>query len=186
MKAQAGITYAIIDSNNQVSQLFTQESLSEWDENSIHAIPLSDEQTQWVEVGMSYEPNTQTIIQPSIEEYRARKLEFINAMFEQECISIKGEIIPSDEQLSWTIQEEEAKKYSTSHDPSECPMLAILAQTRGIELDTLVAKVLEKNTAYRQAIALLVGNRQKLQDQIEGCNDYKEVLAIKYVSPFLT
>ena len=62
-------------------------------------------------------------------------------------------------------------------------MLNTLSQARGIELEALVLKVLEKNTAYANSMATLIGYRQSLQDKIEACVDFKEVLNIQYISP---
>ncbi len=183
MKAQDNTTYALIQ-GAQVAQLFTKEDIAEWNEEHILALALSEEQKQWVEVGMSYDEASKSILQPTLEEYKQSKLNYINAMFEMECNAIKGEIVPSDEQFSWSIQESEAKAYKASGKSEDCPMLVVLANSRGIELDALVAKVLEKNIAFQQAIAKLVGNRQALQDKVEACTNYKEVLGIEYISPF--
>ena len=43
--------------------------------------------------------------------------------------------------------------------------------------------MLEKNTAYANSMATLIGYRQSLQDKIQACVDFKEVLNIQYISP---
>ena len=182
MKAQDNITYVVI-SANIVSQIFTKEDMSEWNEDNIHVLELSDYEKQWVEIGMQYDEATNSIVQPSLQEYKTKRIEFINTMFELESQSLKGELVAQDEQLSWSIQESEARAYNISKNPQDCPMLNTLSQARGIELEALVLKVLEKNTAYANSIATLIGYRQSLQDKIEACVDFKEVLNIQYISP---
>lgn len=184
MKAQDNVTYALIQSG-QVAQLFTKEDMSEWNEENIHAIALDDEQKQWVEVGMGYDETTDSIIQPTLEEYKHNRLEYINVMFELESREIKGSFVPSDEQVSWEIQVSEAKAYKVSGKSEDCPMLATLAKARGKELSALCDKVIEKNTEFRENIAKLIGNRQALQDRIESCTNISEVLAVEYVSPLI-
>ena len=49
MKAQDNITYVVI-SANIVSQIFTKEDMSEWNEDNIHVLELSDYEKQWVEI----------------------------------------------------------------------------------------------------------------------------------------
>lgn len=183
MEAKPNTTYAIIN-NNQVTQLFTKEIMPQWNEAFITAVPLTKKQKQWVNIGTLYDENTQSFVEPSLDEIKRDQIAYVNANFEKECESIKGEYVPNDEQLSWSIQEEEAKAYWNSENPKLCPMLATLAKSRGIPLQTLVEKVLEKNTQYRQAIAMLVGNRQALQDRIERAESVEAVRAVEYISPF--
>ena len=111
MKAQDNITYVVI-SANIVSQIFTKEDMSEWNEDNIHVLELSDYEKQWVEIGMQYDEATNSIVQPSLQEYKTKRIEFINTMFELESQSIKGDLVPQDEQLSWSIQESEARAYN--------------------------------------------------------------------------
>lgn len=183
MQAKDNTTYALI-SGEVVGQLFTKEDMPEWNEEHIQAIELSEEQKEWVEVGMRFDTTTQSIIKPTLEEFKRQQIEHINYMFEKERVQVIGEFIPDDEQLSWSVQTSEAKSYKQSKDTKDCPMLATLAQLRGIELDSLADKVLEKNTSYCENIAKLIGNRQALQDRIESCQSLEEIMAIEYVSPF--
>ena len=67
MKAQDNITYVVI-SANIVSQIFTKEDMSEWNEDNIHVLELSDYEKQWVEIGMQYDEATNSIVQPSLQD----------------------------------------------------------------------------------------------------------------------
>ena len=179
MQAESGKKYALIN-DFKVVEIFDSSTLSQWDENSILAIPLSAEQEAWVKVGCSYDG--ENILQKTLEEHKQEKLDYVNFCFEQECSAVKGEYIPNDELLTWNLQEAEAKAFSANAQAAT-PLLSTLAKARGLELGALCSKVLEKSTLYSQAVALLVGNRQALQDKIEAATTQKELDAIKYVSP---
>lgn len=180
MKAKNNKTYAVID-NQEVTHIFTKEDLSEWNADDIFTVELTSEQKEWVRVGMKYDTITQTIIQPTLEEYKAQRLEYINRMFDFE-INELTERIPNDERLSWSIQEAEAKDFKRNRNIENCTFLNILAQIRGDDFEELVNKVYEKNEAFNVKLAKLIGNRQVLQKQIENAQDYKAVLAVEYAS----
>ena len=182
MKAQEGKTYALIDSLNVVNLIFDLEIFPEWDENSVLVVELDTATQEWLEVGMSYDPITHTFIQPTLEEYKEKKLNFINAMFELEAQTLK-DIIPNDERLSWDTQKLEAERFLQTGDKTQAPVLEALSLSRGLDINDLAQKVLQKNKAFNENIAKLIGNRQNLQKQIEQATNYKEVLAIEYVSP---
>lgn len=182
MKAQEGKTYALIQ-NAQVAQIFTKNELSEWNEQDLEVKELTTDELAWVKVGTQVDSLTRAFIKPDLSAQKREKLQEININFEYECDSIKGEYIPSDELLTWSVQESEARAYLASKVVSSCPLLAALAQARGINLDSLCQKVLEKSAKYSTAIALLVGNRQMLQDKIQKAKNEQELAKIVYVSP---
>ena len=97
MKAQDNITYVVI-SANIVSQIFTKEDMSEWNEDNIHVLELSDYEKQWVEIGMQYDEATNSIVQPSLQEYKTKRIEFINTMFELESQSLKAGVFKNRRQ----------------------------------------------------------------------------------------
>lgn len=183
MKAKANTTYAIIN-NNTVTQLFTRADMPEWNEEFINAVALTNKQKSWVKIGTPYDEALNTFTEPSIDEIKEQQIAYINANFEKECEMIKGEHIPADEQMTWRIQEQEAEYYNANPTPEVAPLLNTLAQMRGIPLEMLIEKVLEKNARFRTSIALLVGNRQALQDRIDKAETIEEVLEIEYISPF--
>lgn len=186
MKAKEGKKYALVSQGDfTVTDIFTIDDLKQWDENSILMIELSKEQEKWVKIGTNYDIATQALIKPDLSELKNKKLDYINMCFERECQTIKGEYTPSDEILTWQEQESEAKAFLSGNDATKAPMLNILAQKRGIHLKALATKVLEKSNLYRQAISLLVGHRQQLQDLVENAQNEKELDKIKYISPML-
>lgn len=74
------------------------------------------------------------------------------------------------ERNSWAIQEREAKEY-----PQKQPVaLAILATSRGIDLELLISKVIEKSNMYQQAYFTLQGMRDKAEDKIKSFPDSGE------------
>ncbi|RDU51888.1 hypothetical protein CQA49_08100 [Helicobacter sp. MIT 00-7814] len=182
MQAQENTTYAII-CDNAVTQLFTKEDFSEWNEENILAIPLTAEQVSWVKVGDRFDSASQSIIKPSLDEFKTKALEFVNLNFEYEVSALKDELLPLDEQLTWDSQKSEAKAFLSSKNPNDAPLLSVLANARGQELEALANKVLEKSNDYNAKIALLVGNRQKLQAQIQNAQSISELENLQYISP---
>ena len=86
-----------------------------------------------------------------------------------ECNSYLEEAIssyPSTEVASFDKQEAEAKAYLAGAT-TELVLLPVLATSRGISLDELVKKVLEKATMFAKYTGFIIGQRQKFEDQLD-------------------
>ncbi|MDA3967371.1 hypothetical protein [Helicobacter sp. WB40] len=96
--------------------------------------------------------------------------------------AIKPYIIdtPDSEMLTWERQESEAKSYQVSKNPSDAPLLAKLAENRGVSLEVFANKVLEKSTLYREVSSKLIGKRQALEDRVKIATSLEEIEAIKW------
>ncbi len=108
-------------------------------------------------------------LKPSLEEQRKidyrSKLYQINSEYEQAIAELsKG--IPNTERETWGKQELEAKAYSLD-STSEIPFLKALADQRGIPLELLVQKVLEKSQLYSLAVGTYTGIRQSKEKELE-------------------
>lgn len=76
---------------------------------------------------------------------------------------VKG--IPNTERETWFKQEQEARAYLADNTVA-VPFLSNLATTRGVTLDYLVGKVIEKADAYAVAVGTLTGERQKAENAL--------------------
>ena len=89
------------------------------------------------------------------------------------------------ERNSWSIQESEARAW-TLDNTVPTPALSTLSYARGIPLNVLVAKVIEKADLYKQYYFYFQGIRDKLEDSIKSFSDtdplhkLEELRALKY------
>lgn len=87
---------------------------------------------------------------------------------------------PPFERDTWPKQAEEAQAWAD--DPSVVtPILVLIAQTRGVPLDTLRRKAYEKAMAYQQVAAIVSGQRQAYEDKLNAAETLEQVQAIEPV-----
>lgn len=72
---------------------------------------------------------------------------------------------PTDEVLSWSKQELEARAY-LADDSAPTPLLSAIAENRNIPLDLLAQKVVEKADVYAGFTGQIFGIRQALEDRL--------------------
>ncbi|WP_407379805.1 hypothetical protein [Helicobacter sp.] len=181
MTAKPHTKYAII-ANGIVSQIFDSTIYQEWDEQSITAIELSGDMSEWVVVGMPANADN-TLTRPSLEQARQVHLNELEDCFLREVATLQGSHITQAEINTYDTQVAEAKLYLTEKNPDMTPLLRTLAQSRGQDIAELATKIVQKNQAYNQKLMLLLGNYQKLKDQILKAKSEDELMKIVYVSP---
>ena len=115
----------------------------------------SDGRPKWIEIPRP--------ARPTLDEVRASAMRRINAGYQAEVDALLADY-PQAETATFGKQAAEAETFYATGDPDDAPMLAIIAEHRGIELVDLVSKVLEKAGSYTTAIATLTGKRQRLED----------------------
>lgn len=87
---------------------------------------------------------------------------------------------PSFERDTWLEQAKEAKAWV--EDPTtQTPTLTLIAQMRGIPLDTLRQKAYEKAMAYQTVAAIAAGQRQAYEDRLEQAETLEQIQVIKPV-----
>lgn len=97
---------------------------------------------------------------------KAQKLAEINEAF-QIAVNALTAGTTEGERNSWAIQEREAREY-----PNKQPVaLQILATSRGIPLEQLVDKVIQKSNLYQQHYFTLQGMRDKAEDAVKSFSD---------------
>ncbi len=110
---------------------------------------------------------------------KAAKLSEINAVCNR-AVSRLTETYPDRELLTFDQQKTEAEVY-TSDPSAPVPLLAALAQARGIELADLAARVIAKSSAFSQASGSLIGQRQALEDRLDLCKSVADVNALPVI-----
>lgn len=85
--------------------------------------------------------------------------------------------VPDSEVATFTTQRSEAIAYRNSGYTNDnlCPMLKIIAEIRAMPLRDLVDKCLLKSSLYETEIAKILGNRQKLEDDIKKAQTLEEL-----------
>jgi len=80
------------------------------------------------------------------------------------------------EQNTWTIQKTEAVDYENGSTTT--PFITKLAEVRGIDLETLVTKILTNATLESERTATLLGEQHNMEDLINNCtnvDDFKSL-----------
>lgn len=80
------------------------------------------------------------------------------------------------EMASWSIKVAEARAYAANPLPASAPLLAAIAQIRGIDLALLVEKVNVQSAPFMQAEAAIDGVRGKHCDAIEAMATVGEIV----------
>ena len=103
-------------------------------------------------------------VPPTLEETRTTTVAAINAAYEQAMTAIRAEEPPSA-LLTYSEQRTEAEGWMSNTD-TPTPMLDTLAGTRGLEKAELVRRVLVKASLYKPVSGLLLGQQQRLIDDV--------------------
>ena len=94
--------------------------------------------------------------------------------------------VPPFERDSWASQALEAQAWAADHD-AETPILAGIAQARGVPLNILRERALMKSNAYTALTASVAGQRQAFEDRIHAAADLNALgaITIRYALPLL-
>jgi hypothetical protein len=84
----------------------------------------------------------------------------------------------SVEKSSWERQKTEADAY-TLDNTADIPFIAALAEARGIDLETLVSKILEKAEQYALFVAGTIGTQHKQEADILAASTLEELDALE-------
>lgn len=124
-----------------------------------------------------------------VVDYEGKEEEFVavfkdRAMFEKSKefrLTIErflDSYIPQEELLSWDMQYQEALAYK-QNPKTEVPLITAICQARYGTLDNLeilVDKILEKSMQYKLLSGNLIGQKQRIIDEIEGAKTMAELL----------
>ena len=85
---------------------------------------------------------------------------------------------PQTEIESFYRQEREALAWQADHN-TPTPMLSQIARMRGVPLDILISKVIEKSAQFAVAIGIIIGQRQAFEDRLLALKTPEELTALE-------
>ena len=85
---------------------------------------------------------------------------------------------PQTEIESFYRQEKEALAWQADHN-IPTPMLSQIARVRGVPLDILISKVIEKSAQFAVAIGIIIGQRQAFEDRLLALKTPEELTALE-------
>lgn len=109
----------------------------------------------------------------------AMKLRSINGACDAALDMLKR-TYPPGEVESWDKQEREAVAYKADATAAT-PLLASLSEHRGVPLPELVDRVLAKAETYAKLSGSIIGQRQRLEDELDLARDEADIGRIDVV-----
>ena len=85
---------------------------------------------------------------------------------------------PQTEIESFYRQEKEALAWQADHN-TPTPMLSQIARVRGVPLDMLINKVIEKSAQFAVAIGIIIGQRQAFEDRLLALKTPQELTSLE-------
>lgn len=85
---------------------------------------------------------------------------------------------PQTEIESFYRQEKEALAWQADHN-TPTPMLSQIARVRGVPLDMLINKVIEKSAQFAVAIGIIIGQRQAFEDRLLALKTPDDLTALE-------
>ena len=85
---------------------------------------------------------------------------------------------PQTEIESFYRQEKEALAWQADHN-TPTPMLSQIARVRGVPLEMLIEKVIEKSAQFAVAIGIIIGQRQAFEDRLLALKTPQELTALE-------
>lgn len=85
---------------------------------------------------------------------------------------------PQTEIESFYRQEKEALAWQADHN-TPTPMLSQIAQNRGVPLEILIEKVIEKSAQFAVVIGIIIGQRQAFEDRLLALKTPEELTALE-------
>ena len=85
---------------------------------------------------------------------------------------------PQTEIESFYRQEKEALAWQADHN-TPTPMLSQIARVRGVPLEMLIEKVIEKSAQFAVAIGIIIGQRQAFEDRLLALKTPEELTSLE-------
>lgn len=85
---------------------------------------------------------------------------------------------PQTEIESFYRQEKEALAWQADHN-TPTPMLSQIARVRGVPLEVLIEKVIEKSAQFAVAIGIIIGQRQAFEDRLLALKTPEELTSLE-------
>ena len=114
-------------------------------------------------------------------EFFKRKKETLLGTLADKADAIKNGLLagyPQTEIESFYRQEKEALAWQADHN-TPTPMLSQIARVRGVPLDMLISKVIEKSAKFAVAIGIIIGQRQAFEDRLLALKTPDDLTALE-------
>lgn len=112
-----------------------------------------------------------------LDEAKIKILKKIKDALEALVASAKAEYCET-EMLTWEVQYAEAVAY-TADNTADTTLLALIADARGSDVDTLAASIISNYTSWLETVGPLIGKRLAMADTVNTCETVAEVLAVE-------
>lgn len=109
--------------------------------------------------GWVYEP-VPPVAEPTVSDLAAERRAEIDSDSVAALDQVRSDY-PDYEQLSWERQEREAREGGG-------PLIQAIADARGLPIEELISRIIDKADAYQAAAGIVIGRRQALRDQIDA------------------
>jgi hypothetical protein len=109
------------------------------------------------------------VVAYDLETKKAIKLQHFNQLFNSLIGQVKT-TYPDTEVESWAKQEKEAREYLADNS-SQALLVRSIAISRGVSLEYLANKIVEKSDLYAAYVGNLIGTRQLLEYQITNATE---------------
>lgn len=143
---------------------------------------LSDSEYSYLHEFLSQLPTADVILQRSrvtLEQAKTEKIRLINHECERQLNSLVSDY-PASERDTWEQKIKEAENLLDHGVPAT--YLSIEATQRGVNVEVLAQKVLQKADEYLTAAATITGNRGKHTDTVNSLTSVDDVLAYDFLS----
>lgn len=116
------------------------------------------------------------VVPPTLAEVKAAKCIEVRASAARAMESLAAPYLPQERE-SWDTQFKEATEWLADNGAS-VPMIAAMANNRGITVADMVGRIVENANLYRNTIGELLGKQQRLLDEIAAATTTEEAEAI--------
>lgn len=152
------------------------------DNYAINEIFLDDPEYGYLYDFLSKLPTADVFLQRSgltLEQAKAEKIRLINAECEKQLNALVSDY-PASERNTWEQKIREAENLIDHGVPAT--YLSIEATQRGVNVETLAQKVLQKADEYLSAAATITGNRGRHTDAVNSLSTVADVLSYDFLS----
>ena len=137
-------------------------------------IKPANEQDEWDGSAWIISPEKQTAL------FAQQKEGLLNKLADK-ADQLKNSLLagyPQTDIESFYRQEKEALAWQADHN-TPTPMLSQIARVRGVPLEVLINKVIEKSAQFAVAIGIIIGQRQAFEDRLLALKTPQELTSLE-------
>ena len=152
--------YRVLEDGSHIFYTFKNSNFNKdiWLENTHGVLNDSGEYYRWYNEDGTVDFEKEDVLAKALD------IENNNSLYSKAVYELTKDT-PKDEQATWTKQEAQARAWLV--DPlGEYILIRGIANKRGVPLDILVAKIIEKSNKLEELLGDLTGLRQKAEDEL--------------------